>query len=56
MAGLQVPVPALYIAGDRDFVVGFPGTDQLLTNMKSFVPGVRTLSDCFPAAWTEQDK
>src|SRR3989440_6960330 len=38
MAGVQMAVPALYIAGDRDFVVSFPGTDQLLVNLKAFVP------------------
>ena len=43
MAGLQVTVPALYLAGDRDFVVSFPGTDQLLANMKAFVPGLRKI-------------
>ena len=42
-AGLQVSVPALYIAGDRDFVVAFPGTDQLLANMKTVVPGLRKI-------------
>ena len=36
-------MPALYIAGDRDFVVAFPGTDQLLANMKTFVPGLRKI-------------
>ena len=57
MAGLQVTVPALYIAGDRDFVVAFPGTDQLLTNMKSFVPGVRKIQ-MLPGCghWTQQER
>jgi len=27
--------------GDRDFVVSFPGTDQLLANLKNFVPNLR---------------
>jgi pimeloyl-ACP methyl ester carboxylesterase len=56
-AGLQVTVPALYIAGDRDFVVAFPGTDQLLANMKTFVPGlrkIRMLPGC--GHWTQQER
>jgi epoxide hydrolase A/B len=57
MAGLQVSVPALYIAGDRDFVVGFPGTDQLLANMKTFVPGLRKIQ-MLPGCghWTQQER
>src|SRR5215472_8537245 len=30
-AGAKLTVPALYIAGDRDMVVAFPGTEQTLT-------------------------
>jgi pimeloyl-ACP methyl ester carboxylesterase len=57
MAGLQVSVPALYLAGDRDFVVSFPGTDQLLANFKTLVPGlrgVRMLAGC--GHWTQQER
>ncbi len=57
MQGLQVTVPALYVAGDRDFIVGAPGTDQLIANMKNFVPGlrgVRMLSGC--GHWTQQER
>jgi len=58
MAGLQVSVPALYIAGDRDFVVvSFPGTDQLLANLKTFVPGLRKIQ-MLPGCghWTQQER
>ena len=58
MAGLQVSVPALYIAGDRDFVVvSFPGTDQLLVNLKAFVPGLRKIQ-MLPGCghWTQQER
>jgi len=57
MAGLQVIVPALYIAGDRDFVVSFPGTDQLLANLKTFVPGLRKIQ-MLPGCghWTQQER
>ena len=57
MAGLQVSVPALYIAGGRDFMVSFPGTDQLLANLKTFVPGLRKiqmLAGC--GHWTQQER
>ena len=39
--GLQVTVPALYIAGDRDPVVKFPGMDERIRNLASFVPQLR---------------
>jgi pimeloyl-ACP methyl ester carboxylesterase len=55
--GAAVTVPALYIAGDRDFVVAFPGTDQLLANMKTFVPGLRKIQ-MLPGCghWTQQER
>ncbi len=57
LAGLQVTVPALYAAGDRDFVVAFPGTDQLLANMKNLVPGLRKIQ-ILPGCghWTQQER
>ena len=56
-AGMPVTVPALYVAGDRDMVVSFPGTDQLLANLKNFVPELRNiqmLPDC--GHWTQQER
>jgi pimeloyl-ACP methyl ester carboxylesterase len=57
VAGLSVSIPALYVAGDRDFIVAFPGTDQLLANMKSFVPGLRKIQ-MLPGCghWTQQER
>jgi len=57
MAGLQVTVPALYIAGDRDLVVSFPGTDQLLAKLKNLVPGLRGIQ-MLPGCghWTQQER
>ena len=55
--GAKVTVPALYVAGDRDMVVSFPGTDQLLANMKQFVPAlrdIRMLPGC--GHWTQQER
>src|SRR2546427_8993786 len=40
-AGAGVRVPPLYVVGDRDLVVRFPGMDQLLANLSKFVPQVR---------------
>ena len=45
-AGAKVNVPALYIAGDRDLVVAFRGMDQLIPNLKNYVPQLRTRSCC----------
>jgi len=39
--GLRVTVPALYIAGDRDPVVKFPGMDRHIGDLGKFVPQLR---------------
>jgi epoxide hydrolase A/B len=39
--GVPVKVPALYIAGDRDPVVKFPGMDRHLADLPKFVPQLR---------------
>jgi pimeloyl-ACP methyl ester carboxylesterase len=56
-AGARVLVPALYIAGDRDLVVSFPGMDRLIPNLASFVPPLRAtimLPGC--GHWTQQER
>ena len=56
-AGKTVDVPALYVAGDRDLVVTFPGMDQLLPNLTRFVPKLRQtimLPGC--GHWTQQER
>ena len=56
-AGARVTVPALYVAGDRDLVVGFRGMDQLLANLTQFVPQLRArimLPGC--GHWTQQER
>jgi pimeloyl-ACP methyl ester carboxylesterase len=56
-AGLQVAIPALYMAGDRDLVVGFRGMDQHLANLSKFVPQLRgtiMLPGC--GHWTQQER
>jgi epoxide hydrolase A/B len=55
--GAQVTVPALYLAGDRDLVVRFPGMDRLLPALQMFVPRLRvatTLPGC--GHWTQQER
>jgi pimeloyl-ACP methyl ester carboxylesterase len=50
-------VPALYIAGDRDLVVGFPGMDQLIPSQPKLVPQLRgtiMLPGC--GHWTQQER
>lgn len=57
MAGAKVTVPALYIAGDRDLVLTFRGSDQLIANLSQFVPQLRgkvILSGC--GHWTQQER
>jgi pimeloyl-ACP methyl ester carboxylesterase len=53
----KVTVPALYMAGEQDLVMKFPGMDQLLANLKQFVPQLQKtiiLPDC--GHWTQQEK
>jgi len=56
-AGARVMVPALYIAGDRDPVVAFPGMDRLIPNLADYVPQLRgtiMLPGC--GHWTQQER
>jgi pimeloyl-ACP methyl ester carboxylesterase len=56
-AKARVSVPALYVAGDRDLVVSFPGMDQLIPNLKQFIPELRKtimLPGC--GHWTQQER
>ncbi len=39
--GIPVRVPALYIAGDRDPVVKFPGMERHIADLPKFVPQLR---------------
>jgi pimeloyl-ACP methyl ester carboxylesterase len=56
-AGATVTVPALYLAGDRDLVVGFAGMDRLLRNLERFVPALREVR-MLPGGghWTQQER
>jgi len=56
-AGAKVTAPALYIAGDRDVVVRFPGAPELIANLTKFVPNLRKtimLPGC--GHWTQQER
>ena len=39
-AGAKVTAPALYIAGDQDLVVKCPRMDQLIANLRLFIPNL----------------
>jgi pimeloyl-ACP methyl ester carboxylesterase len=53
----RVEVPALFMAGERDLVLAFPGSRETVANMQKFVPrlrGTRILPEC--GHWTQQEK
>jgi pimeloyl-ACP methyl ester carboxylesterase len=57
MAGARVTIPALYVAGERDLVVAFPGMKDLIANLSNFVPQLRRtvmLPGC--GHWTQQER
>jgi pimeloyl-ACP methyl ester carboxylesterase len=56
-AGAKVSVPALYIAGERDIVLDFPGVRERIANQREFVPqlrGTMMLPGC--GHWTQQER
>jgi epoxide hydrolase A/B len=55
--GAKVMVPALYVAGDRDLVVRFPGMDKLLPALKDVIPNLYK-SVMLPGCghWTQQER
>jgi pimeloyl-ACP methyl ester carboxylesterase len=56
-SGAKVDVPALYVAGEDDLVVQFPGAPQLIANLGEFVPKLQKtimLPNC--GQWTQQEK
>ena len=57
LQGAPVTVPALYVAGDRDFVVSLPGVEQLLANFKRIMPTLRNIQ-MIPGCghWTQQER
>jgi pimeloyl-ACP methyl ester carboxylesterase len=55
--GARVSPPALYIAGDRDLVVQFPGMNQLIPNLRLFVPNLwKTVMLPACGHWTQQER
>jgi len=57
LAGLQITVPALMIAGDRDPVLAFRGMDQVFANLPKNVPKLQKtlfLPGC--GHWTQQER
>jgi pimeloyl-ACP methyl ester carboxylesterase len=55
--GAKVTVPALYIAGERDLVLTFPGATDILASQKRFIPALHgpiLLPGC--GHWTQQER
>jgi pimeloyl-ACP methyl ester carboxylesterase len=55
--GSKVTVPALYIAGDRDLVVGFPGANKAISRLPEVAPFLANtimLPGC--GHWTQQER
>ena len=55
--GAPVVTPALYVAGDRDLVVEFPGMAALIPRLQTMVPNLRRtilLPGC--GHWTQQER
>lgn len=55
--GAKVTVPALYLAGDRDLALAFPGMDRVVANLANNVPQLRgkvILPGC--GHWTQQER
>jgi pimeloyl-ACP methyl ester carboxylesterase len=55
--GAKVNVPALYVTGERDLVLAFPGAKELVANLTAFVPNLRQtimLPGC--GHWTQQER
>jgi pimeloyl-ACP methyl ester carboxylesterase len=56
-AGAQVTIPALYVAGERDLVLGFPRAKELIANLHRYMPQLRQtliLPGC--GHWTQQER
>jgi pimeloyl-ACP methyl ester carboxylesterase len=55
--GARVEPPALYVAGDRDLVLDFPGARELIANLVACVPNLRR-SVILPGCghWTQQER
>jgi pimeloyl-ACP methyl ester carboxylesterase len=54
---LKITVPALYIGGDRDAVLAFPGMDKVIASLSESVPLLQRtimLSGC--GHWTQQER
>ena len=55
--GVKVTVPTLFVAGDHDMVLAFPGAAEHLATMKQWVPQLREIK-LLPGCghWTQQER
>jgi pimeloyl-ACP methyl ester carboxylesterase len=55
--GATLQPPALYVAGERDLTVNFPGAREFITNLRQFVPRLqRTVLLPGVGHWTQQER
>jgi pimeloyl-ACP methyl ester carboxylesterase len=55
--GAHIQPPALYVAGERDLVLTFPGARELIAGLAAYVPNLRRtviLPGC--GHWTQQER
>jgi pimeloyl-ACP methyl ester carboxylesterase len=56
-SGAKVGVPALYVAGDRDPVLSFPGVKEQVANLAAVVPQLRqTIIVPGCGHWAQQER
>jgi pimeloyl-ACP methyl ester carboxylesterase len=56
-SGAKITVPALFVAGDKDLVLRFPGAMEHVANLSKFVPALQgpvLLPGC--GHWTQQER
>jgi pimeloyl-ACP methyl ester carboxylesterase len=56
-AGARITIPALYLVGERDLIMRFPGMDKLLASLPKVVPKLyktTVLPGC--GHWTQQER
>lgn len=56
-AGAKITIPALFMAGDRDLVMRFPGMDRTVASLPTIVPALQK-SVILPGCghWTQQER
>ena len=56
-SGMKVTIPALFMVGSRDVGLSIPGMDQIISEMKNYVPNLRKtiyIENC--GHWAQQER